>query len=110
MLKLRLYRIDEIIIIKILEQSEDLKGYECHYIDADIEVKSVAYPDLIKFDGKYRLCLRGTDTSKDNRKIIYRCNNMEEAKKLIKIIQRAVSELNSYKKDSDDHIESYIIE
>lgn len=111
MLKLRLYRIDEIIIIKILEQSEDLRRHVCLYIDADIEVKSADHPDLIKSDGKYTLYLRGTDKTYDKRTIGYRCNNIEEAQELIKIIQRAVSEINiEYKKDSDDYIESYIIE
>jgi hypothetical protein len=114
MLKLRLYRINEIIIIKILEQSEGTKaliGDNLHYIDADIEVKSVDHPDLRKSDGKYILYLRGTDKTDDKRTIAYRCKDIEEAQELIKIIQRAVSEINiEYKKDSDDRIESYIIE
>lgn len=89
MLKLKLWQIETVVLMKVLEQDESTR---CNilYNNDDLEIVSAYTPQL---DQKC-IYVRGCAKENDDNVSVFHCNSVQQAEAYISKIQRAVYEYN----------------
>lgn len=117
MLKIKFWRIENVLFMKILEQGEEIKrGDFIFATDNGIIIESTEYPrmgpkiypnlnsgqqDL----SPKNLCVMGTLISSDDKIVMHRFNTVEEAKGFLKLYNDAIKEYNNFLSSSTKKIE-----
>lgn len=112
MLKVKFWRIENVVLMKILEQGNEIireYGYLGSY--GDISLYSRVNPEI----NKDRIYVRGCDTRRDNDVSVATFLTVEEAKTALSKYIHAISEYNrthaeTAKPEPDDDIETIIAE
>lgn len=112
MLKVKFWRIENVVLMKILEQGDEIireYGYLGSY--GDISLYSRVNPEIYKD----RICVRGCDTLRDNTVSVETFLTVDEAKTALTKYINAIAEYNrthvqTAKPESDDDIETIIAE
>lgn len=90
-LKLELFRYGHLVLGKVLEQAEELRGNGVLAKKGDFEISSVFAPAL----GASDLFIRGTDAENDNDVFVYQFDREEMAIGVCETIKELVAEINS---------------
>ena len=95
MLKIKFWRIENVLCMKILEQDKDVFDYNFMYNSSNgLTICSLDYPEFVLDED--RLYIRGEDTSYDNKVSSYEFNTVEEAKKFLERCVFAINECVAY--------------
>ena len=109
MLKIKFWRIENVVLMKILEQDENLrKKTDWRDSETGIRIKSINSPVL----SYYTIYIRGKMYEDDNLISSYSYETEKEAIKALKDIAIAIKNFNIHntKGDSEPEIEQYIFE
>ena len=108
-LKLKLWRIKNIVLMEVLEQDESLRGKGEIFESYNCKILSVRNPHLTPDKEIY---IRGTNTELDNRIAYYDFGSTNEAKSCIRKIIDTVRAYNASVSTEPitDDIETFIVE
>lgn len=100
MLKVKFWRIENVLLMKILEQGNEIE--RCNFVfkaSNGITILSCHKPaiarDYISRTNEYGLCIRGDNEDKDNNISTHNFGNVETAKRFLKIYVEAIKEYNN---------------
>ena len=103
-LKIKLVRLDNVVLMKVLEQeggrpNNSLVEHLCDH-DNGLSIRSAERPEMDR-TGIY---IRGNDEEEDNRVAFYRLNTIEEAKEYVRKVVELVEYYNksSYLENKED--------
>lgn len=109
MLKIKFWRIENVIVMKILEQGDEIKrGCGEFFKHEGIGIRSGAYPHLYSNE----ISVYGTDSGCANKYVSISYDNTDRAKE---ILQKYVDAIKAYnaslgKTESEDDIETVVAE
>lgn len=108
MLKLKIWQIENIVLMKVLEQDESTRNKYKLYKNRDLEIVSAFMPQM------YRniIYVRGSAEEKDDIISVFYAHSIKDAEEYIAKVQRAVHEYNTQQeqkeKNNDDVVKVYI--
>ena len=109
MLKLKLWQIENIVLMKVLEQDIDIRGKGLLYDNNVMRIHSTDAPDLQVND----IYVRGVEDSVDDLVVVYESYSVQGAGEYIAKVKEVVHEYNMQQQgkwDNDDDVKVYIAE
>ena len=102
MLKIKFWRIENVLCMKILEQNKDIFNYDFIYIASNgLNICCLDYPEFVLDEDC--LYIRGEDTTYDNKVTACEFNTVEEAKKFLERCVFAINEcISHFKEDGEE--------
>ena len=100
MLKLKLWRVENVVFMKVLEQDEELRENLDFVAKNGVRIISRAVPGIYNDNEVY---VKGWDGKYDDRIVLNDYTSVDDAKDKIKLICDAVKEFNQQYKPSTDN-------
>ena len=103
-LKIKFWQIENLVVMKILDQDERLRGKEVIYEDSDLDmtIYSVKVPDMTSKS----LFIRGERKEKDSMVCNATFNSTEDATDYVKKCQKLISNYNASLEDEEEEVET----
>lgn len=95
-LKVKMARIENILVAQVLEQNDDLRGADIMEDEDGYEIRSNCTPQL----NGYEFYVRGSSREEDNKVVCYEYNTVEKAIKAAKHFKKLIDRIND--NDLDD--------
>lgn len=116
MLKVKFWRIENVLLMKVLEQGDEIKRGNFKFEASNgIIIESLERPSLISIylsTGR-RLCIRGRIAKDDNNVAVAQFGSEKFAKESLNLYVEAIKEYNkslSYQEQEDENIEVIVAE
>ena len=107
MIKVKFWRLENVLVAKVLEQPEETREAGALISVGDYEIYSVARPEI----SNKALYLRGRGKELDNNYCAYAYNNAEEAKQALEGFKTCIEKYNAEHcdKDEESEIETVVV-
>ena len=108
MLKVKFWRIDNVVLMKVLEQGNEIKRGSFKFKASNgIEIKSVNEPQI--YYSSDVIFVRGLYTKEDSSVTVCEYDSIKQAKERLKKFQDAIKEYNNSEKNTDKKSELEIV-